>query len=73
MNTSPESIQQLEHQSYDYGYICGIAHERGRLSPIVEDMAGIFAIIAPEDERRPAVLRAEEAYKKYLAITTNAA
>lgn len=70
MNTAPESIQQLEQQSYDYGYAAGLA-KHGDLCAIIEDMAGLFVMLSPQESTRQNVKRAEAAYRKYLSITTH--
>ena len=76
MNTAPESIYQLERQSYDYGYACGLA-KHGELCAIIEDMAGMFNALSrlSDDygQNIPSVKKAEDAYRKYLAITTKSA
>lgn len=72
MNTAPESIHQLEQQSCDYGYTCGLA-KHGELCAIIEDMAGLFMLLGPQESTRPNVKRAEDAYRKFLSITTKSA
>lgn len=45
----------------------------GELCSIIEDMAGMFVMLSPQESTRPNVKRAEAAYRKYLAITTKSA
>lgn len=70
MNTAPDSIHQLEQQSYDYGYAYGLS-KHGELCSIIEDMAALFVMLSPQESTRPNVKRAEAAYRKYLSITTH--
>lgn len=76
MNTSNESIHMLEQQSYDYGYVSGLA-KHGELCAIIEDMAGMFNTLSrlsdDYSQNIPSVKRAEDAYRKYLSITTKSA
>ena len=75
MNTAPESIHQLEQQSYDYGYACGLA-KHGEICAIIEDMAHLLHFCSanlPASHGSDSFKRTEDAFKRYLAITTKSA
>jgi hypothetical protein len=76
MNTAPESIHQLERQSYDYGYNCGLA-KHGELCAIIEDMAVSLTFLGGLSRNPKSVFpeyaKGKKAYDRYLAITTKSA